>query len=209
MKGVGIALFPGGQLDSDIAFAMKRLGLATKVLGHMESDLGGCEVVVLPFSMSFGGYYRPGALAAQTPLAKAIKDFALEGGRVVGIGDGFAVLTELRLLPGALLPNKRAQFLSAEVRCQVVDHSHTFFQKQAPCSFLKLHVASPNANYIFPPGIAPEAARVALRFVDENGFSESGVAAVVNARGNVFGMLPIPERNLDGDGGRLLASMFC
>ncbi|MCL2626785.1 MAG: hypothetical protein FWD46_08235 [Cystobacterineae bacterium] len=209
MKCIGIALFPGGQLDSDFAFAMERLGVATKTLGHTESDLGGCEAMVLPSPMSFGGYYRPGALAAHTPLARAIKGFAQEGGRVVGIGDGFAVLTELKLLPGALLPNTGAQFLSTEGVCRVVDNRHAFFQKQAPGSVLKLHMATPNANYILPPDIEPSAIRVALRFEEGNVFSKSGVAAVVNTAGNVLGMLPIPERSWDADGGRLLASMFC
>jgi len=208
MKGVGIALFPGGQLDSDFAFAMQRLGFSTKTLLHTERDLSGCEAVVLPFSMSFGSYYRPGALAAQTPLARAIEGFAQKGGPVVGISDGFAVLTELKLLPGTLLPNMNARFFSTQAKCQVVDHRHCFFQKQRQGDCFSLHVASANANYSFPQDIEPEAARVALRFAQDNVFSNSGIAAVVNTAGNVLGMLPIPERNWEGDGGRLLASMF-
>jgi phosphoribosylformylglycinamidine synthase len=208
MKHVGIALFPGGQLDSDFAFAMQRLGFSTKTLWHTERDLKGCEAVVLPFSMSFGSYYRPGALAAQTPLARAIEGFARKGGPVLGISDGFAVLTELKLLSGALLPNMNARFFSTEVRCQGVDCRSLFFQKKPPGGFFNLHVASANANYTLPCGAAPEAAHVALRFPEGNVFSKSGIAAVTNASGNVLGMLPIPERNWEADGGRLLASMF-
>jgi len=207
MKCVAIALFPGGQPDSDFAFAMRRLGFSTKVLWHTEHDLTGCEAVVLPFSMSFGSYYRPGALAAQTPLGKAVEGFAHKGGRVLGISDGFAVLTELKLLPGALLPNMNARFFSTQAKCHTDDCRHPFFQGQQPGNAFRLHVASANANY-FPSDTAPEAARVALRFSEDNVFSKSGIAAVVNAPGNVLGMLPIPERNWEADGGRLLASMF-
>jgi phosphoribosylformylglycinamidine synthase len=208
MKRIGIALFPGGQLDSDLAFVMQRLGFATQMLGHTERDLAGCDAVVLPFPMSFGSYYRPGALAAQTPLAKAIEGFAQKGGHVVGIGDGFAVLTELKLLPGALLPNMNGQFFSTKLQCQVVDNQHPFLQQQQQGDCFHLHVASANANHVFPCDIAPEAARVALRFPEDNVFSESGIAAIVNAAGNVLGMLPIPERNWETDGGKLLASLF-
>jgi phosphoribosylformylglycinamidine synthase len=195
-------------MDSDFAFAMQRLGFSTQTLRHTEGDLKGCEAVVLPFSMSFGGYYRPGALAAQTPLARAIESFARRGGPVLGISDGFAVLTELKLLPGALLPNMHTRFHSMQLKCRVVDNRPLFFQKPSPGEVFNLHVASANANYTLPCDAAPDAAHVVLRFAEGNGFSNSGIAAMANASGNVVGMLPIPERNWEADGGRLLASMF-
>lgn len=208
MKCVGIAFFPGGQTDSDFAFAMRQLGFATQTLGHTERDLTGCDAVVLPSPMSFGGYFRPGALAAKTPLAKAIASFAQKGGPVLGMGDGFAVLTELKLLPGALLPNMNARFFATEVACCVADTRHLFFQKQTLQACFHLHVASPTANYVPPCDAAAETVRVALRFPDNTAFSSSGIAAVVNTAGNVLGMLPILERSWQADGGKLLASMF-
>jgi len=208
MRHIGIALFPGGQVDSDFAFAMGRLGFSTKMLRHTQRELAGCEAVVLPAALSFGGYFRPGALAAQTPLAQAIASYAHKGGRVLGFGDGFAVLTELKLLPGALLPNMQARFFSTQLPCQVVDSPYPFFQGQKNGDAFSLHIASAHANYALPADITPKAVRVALRFPEKNGFSKSNIAAVANASGNVLGMLPLPERHWQADGGRLLASMF-
>jgi len=208
MKQIGIALFPGGQPDADFAFAMERLGFSTKVLRHTQKEVAACAAVVLPSAMSFGGYFRPGALAARTPLARAIEDYAHKGGRVLGISDGFAVLTELKLLPGALLPNMNARFFSTQLACRVVDDRHLFAQGLQQGRPFRLHVASAHANYVFPFDIAPQEARVALRFPENTVFSKSGIAAVANTAGNVLGMLPMPERNWEADGGRLLAALF-
>ncbi|MCL2013081.1 MAG: hypothetical protein FWG75_09885 [Cystobacterineae bacterium] len=206
MKRIGIALFPGGQPHPDLAFALQRLGLATHILGHMECNLAACQAIILPFPMSFGGYFRPGALAAHTPLAKAIADFALQGGRTLGIGDGFALLTELKLLPGALLPNMSTRFLSTEISCHMAPAAPSA-PWPLPQGKLKLHMASYNANYVCPPGHNPQP-QVAMRFAEENAFSHSGIAAISNTAGNVLGMLPIPERHAEADGAKLLASLF-
>lgn len=192
--------FPGSNCDWDALHALRdTLGLSASLLWHKATSLGGAEVVVIPGGFSFGDYLRCGAVARFSPVMAAVQEHAANGGLVIAICNGFQIACEAGLLPGALVRNEGLQF-----RCQMTDlaveDSTPFFNRQTLGDRIRLPIAHGEGNYrIDPEGLATlEANRqVLLRYVgpigNPNG-SLANIAGLRNSAGNVFAMMPHPER---------------
>jgi phosphoribosylformylglycinamidine synthase len=209
---IGVLVFPGSQDDRDAAWALGALGAEAVLVWHSEEELPALDAVVLPGGFSYGDYLRCGAIARFSPAMQAVAAFAAEGGLVLGICNGFQILCEAGLLPGALRGNTSLQFVCRDVTV-VVEHVETPFTTRCrPRQELVIPVKHGEGAYHLPPDLPDE--RVVLRYLPEenpNG-SDADIAGVTNAEGNVFGLMPHPEHAVDpllgsGDGGLLLASL--
>ena len=205
----GVVRFPGSCDEVDAQLAASRVGEAV-LLWHGDRDLQGVDAVVVPGGFSYGDYLRAGAIARFSPVMESVLGFAREGGLVLGICNGFQVLCEAGLLPGALLPNVGLRFVCRHVDVEVVDADTPFTRACARGDRLTIPVKHTTGRY-HPP---PEGANVVLRYApghNPNG-SEQDIAAVSNEAGNVFGLMPHPEHAVDpltgsDDGLKLLRSM--
>jgi phosphoribosylformylglycinamidine synthase subunit PurQ / glutaminase len=187
----GVVRFPGTCDDTDAMLAAERVGQA-ELLWHRDRDLKGVDAVVVPGGFSYGDYLRAGAIARFAPVMESVVDFAQAGGLVLGICNGFQVLCEAGLLPGALLPNTSLKFVFRQVTLDVVDH-HTPFTRNCPPT-LSVPVKHTTGRYY-----SPEPVQVVLRYAtgeNPNG-SQDDIAGVVNNAGNVFGLMPHPEHAVD------------
>jgi phosphoribosylformylglycinamidine synthase I len=204
----GVVRFPGSCDDVDALLAAQRVGEGV-LLWHAERDLHGVDAVVVPGGFSYGDYLRAGAIARFAPVMEEVGEFAREGGLVLGICNGFQVLCEAGLLPGALLPNVSLKFICRQVALGVVDHDTPFTGDCEPGRRLSIPVKHTTGRYY-----APEPVHVVLRYAaghNPNG-SQDDIAGVCNAEGNVFGLMPHPEHAVDpltgsADGLRIFESM--
>ena len=213
---IGIVVFPGSNCDRDVRWALEGcLGEPTRFLWHGERDLGGVEAVVLPGGFSYGDYLRCGALARFAPILEEVHRFASAGGPVLGICNGFQVLTEMGLLPGALTRNRDLHFRCELVHLEVLPGRCTWLQGYAPGESIVLPIAHGEGRYQADPStlqLLEEAGQVVLRYRDNPNGSVGDVAGLSNERGNVLGLMPHPERACDPalgglDGRALLASL--
>jgi phosphoribosylformylglycinamidine synthase len=208
---IGVVRFPGSCDEVDAQLAAARVADAV-LLWHGDRDLQGVDAVVVPGGFSYGDYLRVGAIARFSPVMESVAEFAAGGGLVFGICNGFQVLCEAQLLPGALLPNVGLRFVCRQVECEVVDADTPFTRACQPGERLSIPVKHTTGRYHAPAGFDP--AQVVLRYApgqNPNG-SEGDVAGVRNAAGNVFGLMPHPEHAVDpltgsDDGLKLLRSM--
>jgi phosphoribosylformylglycinamidine synthase I len=207
MASFGVVVFPGTWSDRDSHNAVHdALGHDARYIWHKEHDLSGLDCVILPGGFSYGDHLRCGAVAALSPVMAEVKAFADRGGLVIGICNGFQVLCEAHLLPGALMRNA-----SLEFRCQPtilrVDNADTAFSNVAsPGDRLRIPVSHGEGNYFADAEtlrMLEDNNRVVFRYVDANGEatpdanpngSLNNIAGIVNERGNVLGMMPHPER---------------
>ncbi len=202
-----ICVFPGSNCDYDTLHVVKNvLEQPAEFVFHDERDLSGYDCVILPGGFSFGDYLRPGALAAKTPLAEAVYEFAQRGGLVLGICNGFQILTELHLLPGALLPNLNMRFVCKEVFLRVEKGNTHLTRKLSEGDVLRIPIAHHDGRYYVPEEelkVMEERGQILFRYTDREGNpteeanpngSVSNIAGVMNKEGNVFGMMPHPER---------------
>jgi phosphoribosylformylglycinamidine synthase len=212
---VGIVVFPGSNCDRDVRWALEGcLGIPTRFLWHEEQDLAGIDAVVLPGGFSYGDYLRCGAIARFAPVLEAVRTFAEAGGPVLGICNGFQVLTELGLLPGALTRNRDLHFLCQPAKLSVNPGVCRWLREYAGEEAITLPIAHGEGRYQVDPGqliALEEAGQVVLRYADNPNGSVGDVAGLSNARGNVLGLMPHPERACDPalgglDGRRLLAA---
>ena len=190
----GVVRFPGSCDEVDAQLAASRVGEAV-LLWHGDRDLHGVDAVIVPGGFSYGDYLRAGAIARFSPVMASVIEFAGEGGPVLGICNGFQVLCEAGLLPGALLPNMGLRFVSRQVDVEVADADTPFTRACEPGQRLSIPVKHMTGRY-HPPA---EGARVVLRYApghNPNG-SEQDIAGVANERGNVFGLMPHPEHAVD------------
>jgi phosphoribosylformylglycinamidine synthase len=207
-----VLVFPGSNDDRDAAWALTALGADPELVWHGETELAGADAVVLPGGFSYGDYLRAGAIARFAPAMEAVAAFAREGGPVLGICNGFQILCEAGLLPGALRPNASLSFVCRDVPLVVERADTPFTSRCEPGQTLVIPVKHGDGCYHAPPGLPPE--QVAFRYAagaNPNG-SEDDIAGVVNAAGNVLGLMPHPEHAVDtllgsGDGGLILASL--
>jgi phosphoribosylformylglycinamidine synthase len=207
----GIVRFPGSCDDVDAELAAARVGEAV-LLWHADRDLQGVDAVIVPGGFSYGDYLRPGAIARFSPVMESVAEFARGGGPVLGICNGFQVLCEAGLLPGALLPNVGLRFVCRQVECEVVNAATPFTRACTVGDRLSIPVKHTTGRYHPPAGLDP--GQVVLRYApghNPNG-SEQDIAGVCNAAGNVFGLMPHPEHAVDPltgstDGLRLFASV--
>jgi phosphoribosylformylglycinamidine synthase subunit PurQ / glutaminase len=212
----GVVQFPGSCDDADALRACERFGDA-ELLWHRDRDLKGVGAVVVPGGFSYGDYLRVGAIARFSPVMEAVADFARSGGPVLGICNGFQVLCEAGLLPGALLPNTSLRFLCRQVDVVVESAASAWTRACEPGERLSIPVKHTTGRYYAPERVLDELeadGRVALRYAERQNPNGSlrDVAGVASADGNVVGLMPHPEHAVDpltgsADGGKLFASV--
>ncbi len=203
-----VVVFPGTNCERDCALVLERLGAGVELLWHTESDLHGADIVVLPGGFAHGDYLRTGAIARFSPVMDAVTTHARSGGLVIGICNGFQVLCEAGLLPGALLPNQSLRFVCRQVGVEVADANTAFTRACAPGEELSIPVKHNTGRFY-----SPDPVRVVFRYtqgVNPNG-SQEDIAGVANEAGNVVGLMPHPEHAVDllhasTDGLKLFAS---
>lgn len=212
---VGIVVFPGSNCDRDLRWALEGcLGLSTRFLWHGDRDLAGIEAVVLPGGFSYGDYLRCGAIARFAPLLEEVRRFAEKGGPVLGICNGFQVLTEMGLLPGALTRNRGLHFLCQPAELTVTSTSCHWLRNYGEGERIALPIAHGEGRYQLEGDALDrleQAGQVVLRYDANPNGSVGDVAGITNAAGNVLGLMPHPERACDAvlggiDGRRLLAA---
>jgi phosphoribosylformylglycinamidine synthase len=191
----GVIRFPGSCDEVDALQAAERVADAT-LLWHGDRDLQGVDAVIVPGGFSYGDYLRPGAIARFAPVMEEVIEFAHAGGLVLGICNGFQVLCEAGLLPGALLTNITLRFVCRQVELLVVDADSPFTRasKDAPTQRLSIPVKHTTGRYY-----SPDPVHVLLRYApghNPNG-SQDDIAGVCNEAGNVFGLMPHPEHAVD------------
>jgi phosphoribosylformylglycinamidine synthase len=189
----GVVRFPGSCDDIDALQAAARVGDAVE-LWHADRDLREADAVIIPGGFSYGDYLRAGAIARFAPVMEEVAEFAREGGLVLGICNGFQVLCEAHLLPGALLPNTSLRFVFRQVELEVVDSATPFTRACAPGERLSIPVKHTTGRFY-----SPEPVHVVLRYApnqNPNG-SQADIAGICNDAGNVFGLMPHPEHAVD------------
>jgi phosphoribosylformylglycinamidine synthase len=212
----GVLQFPGSCDDRDAVAACARIGEA-RLVWHADRDLGDVDAVVVPGGFSYGDYLRAGAIARFAPVMDAVREFASAGGPVLGICNGFQVLCEAGLLPGALLPNEGLRFVCRQVELEVVNADTPFTRTCGEGDRLSVPVKHMSGRWFAPPQLLDEVERrdqVVLRYAsgqNPNG-SLADVAAICNQDGNVMGLMPHPEHAVDpltgsDDGARIFESL--
>ncbi len=212
----GVLQFPGSCDEVDALQAARRVGDAV-LLWHGERDLGDADAIVVPGGFSYGDYLRAGAIARFSPVMESVIAFADDGGLVLGICNGFQVLCEARLLPGALLPNANLRFTFRQVNLDVVNPDTAFTRAAASGASLSIPAKHSWGRYYADEPTLEELERggqVVLRYAPGENFNGSlrDIAGVQNAAGNVFGLMPHPEHAVDAltgstDGLRIFESM--
>ena len=213
---VGVVLFPGTNCELDVAWAVEQLGGDAEMLWHADDTLGAVDAVVVPGGFAHGDYLRTGAIARFSPVMHAVSDFAASGGPVVGICNGFQVLTEAGLLPGALQKNVGLTFLCQTVELRVETTGSVLTGLASPGDVLRVPINHFEGNYVCDPETLrrlQDEDRVILRYVDNPNGSLDDIAGIANKGGNVVGLMPHPERASDpiigsGDGVVLLRSLL-
>jgi len=203
----GVVIFPGANCDHDVYHVLKHLvGHETSFLWHGDEDLKGSDLVVLPGGFSYGDYLRAGALAAKSPVMRAVVRHAEAGGLVLGICNGFQILLESGLLPGAMRHNRSQRFVCRSVHLRVERADLPFTRGYEAGQVISLPIAHAEGNFEAPAELLDEieqAGQVAFRYCDAAGEvsdeanfngSARNIAGVTNREGNVLGMMPHPER---------------
>jgi phosphoribosylformylglycinamidine synthase subunit PurQ / glutaminase len=213
---IGVVVFPGSNCDRDVRWALEGcLGFPTKFLWHEERNLSGLDAVVIPGGFSYGDYLRCGAIARFAPLLEEVKAFADGGGPVLGICNGFQVLTEMGLLPGALTRNARLHFVCELAKLTVNPGHCSWLQSYAEGESIHLPIAHGEGRYQCDPDALEELdgnGQIVLRYGENPNGSLGDVAGLTNRAGNVLGLMPHPERACDAvtggsDGARLLSAL--
>jgi len=213
---VGVVQFPGTNCELDVAWAVEQLGAQAELCWHGDATIRGADAVVVPGGFAHGDYLRTGALARFSPVMTAVSEFAAAGGPVVGICNGFQVLTEARLLPGALQKNAGLKFLCETVELRVETTSTVLTNACAPGQVLRVPINHFEGNYVCDDATLAELRaddRVVVRYVDNPNGSLDDIAGICNAARNVVGLMPHPERASDellgsADGVVLLRSLL-
>ncbi len=202
MIRAAVVRFPGSNCDMDALRATERAGCQGYFVWHRDDDLKEADVVLLPGGFSYGDYLRSGAIARFSPIMQAVKRHAEDGGPVLGICNGFQILCEAGLLPGALLPNAGLTFVSRPVPVKVENVATPFTMAYHKGETLHIPVAHGEGRFVAAPETIEEletSGRVVLRYLDNdnpNG-STAGIAGICSSDGNVVGIMPHPERVAD------------
>ena len=197
-----VVVFPGSNCDRDAARALERLsGKPASMVWHKDTELpDGIDLVVLPGGFSYGDYLRSGAMSAKSPIMRAVTAYAERGGLVLGICKGFQVLTETRLLPGALLRNIGLKFICKDVPLAVVNGNTAFTRAYRESRNTEIPIAHGDGRFSADEDTLNRLegeGRVVFRYLDNPNGSARDIAGIVNERGNVMGMMPHPERASD------------
>ncbi len=194
---VGVVLFPGSNCEFDVIEAVRRLGGEAEILWHGDDQLRGVDAVVVPGGFAHGDDVRPGAIARFSPIMPAVAEFAREGGPVAGICNGFQVLTEAGLLPGALQKNRGLKFLCTTVELRVETADSVLTSAVEPGEVLRIPINHFEGNYTCDAETLAQLQaedRVVLRYVDNPNGSVDDIAGICNEARNVVGLMPHPER---------------
>jgi len=194
---VGVVLFPGSNCEQDAVEAIGDLGGDAEILWHGDASIGDVDAVIVPGGFAHGDYLRPGAIARFSPVMAAVSNFAQAGGAVVGICNGFQVLTEAGLLPGALQKNRGLKFLCTTVSLRVVSTDSVLTSEAEIGQELRIPINHFEGNYTCSPGTLAELQaedRIVLRYVDNPNGSVDDIAGICSAGRNVVGLMPHPER---------------
>jgi phosphoribosylformylglycinamidine synthase subunit PurQ / glutaminase len=207
---IGVVTYPGSQDDRDALWALGALDADAVPVWHEEHELPDLDAVVLPGGFSYGDYLRCGAIARFSPATAAVREFAEAGGLVLGICNGFQILCEAGLLPGALVRNESLRFVCRDVRLTVERNDLPFTGRCTAGQRLVMPVKHGDGRYLAPPDL--DESRVVLRYLDNPNGSVDGIAGVCNEAGNVMGLMPHPEHAVDpllgsDHGALLLASL--
>ncbi len=210
---VAVIQFPGSNCDQDAVWALRLVGLAADLVWHTTTSLEGFQAVILPGGFSYGDYLRAGALAKFSPVMQEVRRLAARGNPVVGICNGFQVLTEAGLLPGALLANNNLHFTCKEVYLRVERTNLPFTAAYKPGQVVKIPIAHGEGRYYADAQTLErleQNGQVVFRYVpnpglpaaEGQGYNPNGslgdIAGIVNREGNVMGMMPHPERAVEG-----------
>jgi phosphoribosylformylglycinamidine synthase I len=218
---IGVVVFPGSNCDQDCAYVLQDvLGQSVRCVWHKETSLDGLDALVLPGGFSYGDYLRTGAIARFSPIMSAIERFAQNGGLVLGICNGFQILLEAGLLPGAMLRNRSLSFICKDVHIRVENAATPFTSRFEPGQVLQIPIAHADGNYYTDEVTLSQLkanAQIVFRYCNPDGNatdaanpngSLENIAGIRNATGNVLGMMPHPERCaeevLGNDAGRVL-----
>jgi phosphoribosylformylglycinamidine synthase I len=194
---VGVVLFPGSNCEFDVIEAVGLVGGEAEILWHGDASVAGVDAVVVPGGFAHGDYLRPGAIARFSPVMGAVAEFAAAGGPVVGICNGFQVLTEAGLLPGALQKNRGLKFLCATVGLRVDSTDSVLTNAAHAGAVLQVPINHFEGNYTCSPETLAELRdrdQIVLRYVDNPNGSVDDIAGITNEGRNVVGLMPHPER---------------
>jgi phosphoribosylformylglycinamidine synthase len=222
---VGVVQFPGSLDDRDAAWAFRTLGADAELLWHGDTDLHGCDAVVLPGGFSYGDYLRCGGIARFARIMEAVSKHARDGGLVIGICNGFQIITEAGLVPGALVRNASASYVCTPVHLRVESNAVPHLRRAQPGQVLRIPIKHGEGRYVADPETLKrmeDSGQIVLRYCDAQGRagenpngSTADIAGVTNERGNVLGMMPHPEHAVDAavgihsaDGAVILGSMI-
>ena len=216
MTAVGVVVFPGTNCEHDVVEVIEAAGAKAELIWHTRTDLGDCDAVIIPGGFAHGDYLRPGAIARFSPVMTAVGEFAANGGPVVGICNGFQVLTEAGLLPGALQKNRGLTFLCTTVSVRVTSTRSVLTRGAARGQVLRIPINHFEGSYVCDDDtLATLRAddRVVVRYVDNPNGSRDDIAGICSAGRNVVGLMPHPERACDdllgsADGVVLLQSLL-
>lgn len=209
----GVVVFPGSNCEQDAVYALRYLGYEADYIWHQETHLAKYDALVLPGGFSYGDYLRSGAVARFSPVMNAVADFAQGGGPVIGICNGFQVLTEAHLLPGAMLRNSGLKFLCKNTPLRVEESVCKWLDVE-PGTVLNVPISHNEGNYFCDPETLARLQankQIVLRYCEPDGSTAPGgsapngalddIAGICNEAGNVFGLMPHPERVTDGVSG--------
>jgi phosphoribosylformylglycinamidine synthase len=213
---IGVVVFPGSNCDLDAARGMETVGATTEVLWHGDDTVKGVDAVILPGGFAHGDYLRTGAIAQFSPVMQAVREFAAAGGPVVGICNGFQVLTEARMLPGALQKNAGLKFLCTDVLVRVETTNTVLTNRCETGQMLRIPINHFEGSYVCDDDTLAELRvddRVVVRYVDNPNGSRDDIAGICSPGRNVVGLMPHPERACDdvlgsADGVVLLQSLL-
>ena len=203
-----VIIFPGSNCDRDMDVALKKYGFKNSMIWHDDITLPKCDLVVLPGGFSYGDYLRCGSIAGKSKIIKSVIDFANSGGLVLGVCNGFQILTETGLLPGVLQQNKYLNFICRNVHVKINDKENKYF-KNIKKEILELHIAHNEGNYFCSNEelkAIEENKQIALTYCNFEGKSSENynpngaiknIAGIFNKEKNVLGMMPHPERMID------------
>lgn len=207
---VGVLVFPGSNCDHDAYHALKHvMGIDTRFIFHKETDLGDVDAIVVPGGFSYGDYLRSGAIARFSPVMQAVADFAAKGGPVIGICNGFQILLESGLLPGAMLHNSQLRFVCKQVYLKTVAFDTPFTTHVPKDKLLQVPVAHGEGNYYADTETLKRLEdnnQIVFRYADSEGNITSeanpngtitNIAGICNDKRNVVGMMPHPERAME------------
>lgn len=223
---IGVLVFPGSNCDHDAYHALKHImGVETRFVFHKETDLSGIDAIIVPGGFSYGDYLRSGAIARFSPVMQSVKTFAENGGAVIGICNGFQILLESGLLPGAMLHNEQLKFTCKQVYLRTESSNTPFTSEIEKGTILKIPVAHGEGNYYADEHTLNdliENDQIIFRYVGPEGQNDhrynpngalQNIAGICNKDRNVLGMMPHPERAMEimlgsDDGKRIFESLL-